>query len=115
MKKYILFVLIMITIPLLASSQDGAPGLSQSEIYIESITIYPNPADRYLYITSETELNQKVEVSVFNLMGGLELTKKFTPSIDKTVEFDLIDLKKGLYFIIITTGNEKTTKRIYVT
>lgn len=77
--------------------------------------IYPNPATNNANITVVLAQESSVKVQVYNSLGSLiysgneeQLTGKNKMNIDCT------NFNSGLYFITVTAGNSKVTKRLVV-
>jgi len=114
MKKSVLFLFVLMAPALFVNAQHDSVQTSMVDSYFSEITLYPNPTERYININVVMEADQSVTLRIFNLMGKLELEKEFNPLQDPTLKLDLLDLEKGLYFVSIESGENKTTKRIYV-
>lgn len=70
------------------------------------ITVYPNPANEFLYIQG---LDEGFTVSVYNFSGKLVLTNRIENN-----QVDISSLSDGLYIIKITTYNETVTRKFLV-
>ncbi len=80
--------------------------LATSDISSEDkFQMYPNPVKDNLYITSDLKSGSKV--SVVDMSG--KLVKKFT---GKSGSYDLSDLPKGTYMILIDEGEKVIRKKI---
>jgi hypothetical protein len=80
--------------------------LATSDISLEDkLLIYPNPVRDNLYIKSDLKSNSKV--SVIDMSG--KLVKTFT---DKSGSYNLSDLPKGTYMILIDDEKEMIRKKI---
>ena len=77
-----------------------------------TISVYPVPAERFIYLNFDAIPEGTINVSVFNIMGVLK--KSITKNVLESpiLSIDLAGLKKGLYFLIIKTKSSKTTRRI---
>ena len=82
-----------------------------------SFRISPNPAENILnfYITSGKASRMKMEI--YNYLGEKLITFKdneISPSESYQNAIDISELKSGVYFLSITSGTEKITKRFAV-
>jgi len=114
MKKLVLFLVVLLTPALFVLAQQDSVQSSPVDTYLSGIKLYPNPTVRFININAETEIDQHVTLRIFNLTGELEIEKEFNPLHNPALSMDLLDLKKGLYFVSIECGDSKTVKRIYV-
>lgn len=80
--------------------------LATSDISLgDKLQIYPNPVKDNLYIKSDLKSNSKV--SVIDMSG--KLVKTF---VGASESYDLSDLPKGTYMILIDNGKEMIRKKI---
>ena len=68
--------------------------LSDNNIQIENISIYPNPINNMLNISVGS--NSGLNYSIFNITGQIIFKGKFTSSNNRV---DFSDLSKGVYFL----------------
>ena len=75
-----------------------------TDLKVDPISIYPNPIQDIMNITSESTL---LNVKIFDVLGKLVINKNPLTTI---YSISLIDLKRGVYFVEITTkiGIKKT-------
>ena len=78
----------------------GQEILDINKINFKAITMYPNPAVDMLYFIG---LKANTNVSIFNVIGKLELEDAFIETLDIT------DLKPGLYFVKLENENKVFT------
>ncbi|MDB3866115.1 T9SS type A sorting domain-containing protein, partial [bacterium] len=76
--------------------------LDGSSTEINSISIYPNPTNNYLFI--EGNINP-VAISIYNLLGVEVISTKNTDKVDVS------ELSKGIYIIKISDGKNLTNKK----
>jgi hypothetical protein len=76
--------------------------LDGSSTEINSISIYPNPTNNYLFI--EGNINP-VAISIYNLLGIEVISTKNTDKVDVS------ELSKGIYIIKISDGKNLTNKK----
>lgn len=72
----------------------------------QQISLYPNPVTDILKL----EFNSAYpgEIIILNLLGQSILSRKVS---NKTMEIDLTDLKRGVYFLEIKMGEKRLTKK----
>ena len=79
--------------------QDGT--LSTQEFELDTISVYPNPAQNELHIQSDLPVDS---IQMFNLLGQQVLESKATT-------LDISNLTEGLYLVkVISNGRESTYK-----
>mgnify|MGYP002833476546 CR=1 FL=1 len=78
------------------------PGSGVNELgdFNEKVTIYPNPSQQILNIDSETEVQN---LKIYTLAGQIVNVS------EKTNKINLSNLKKGSYFIVVTTQKSVQT------
>jgi hypothetical protein len=85
----------------------NATGTNDLGNLLEGITIFPNPTSGMLSIIKLPP--DEIQVSVFNILGELMITSKWSGSTKATL--DLTDFEKGLYFIQVQTRDRSLTKK----
>ncbi len=83
------------------ATYDTTAGVSDTNL--NQITIYPNPAKNTIHISSETGTLKSI--SIFNLLG------KNIMHSNPVNDINISHLEKGIYFLSITIGNKKITKK----
>jgi len=85
--------------------------LSVSENEIESFDVFPNPAADYFEFTL---LNQQddLKLGVYDINGRLLLNQSFDLQTRKIV--DVKALSTGVYFVKITNGDQKGTRKLII-
>jgi hypothetical protein len=66
------------------------------------VSIYPNPANDFVRISSENEIG---EITLLSIRG--ELIMKRVYGTEKEIELNISNLKTGLYFLIINNASHK--------
>ena len=74
---------------------------------LNNIKMYPNPANDYLNFN--TNSNENVDIQIFDILGKsvLDLDNVRNP-------VNVSELKSGVYFVQITLGTEKGTKKLII-
>jgi hypothetical protein len=90
-----------------ASASDTLLSIGDSELEVTHISLFPNPANDF--ITLKTDVSIK-EVRIYNNLGQLVFSKN--SNFSESNEFDISNLKSGLYIMNITSiGNKSQTQR----
>lgn len=77
--------------------------------FINSITITPNPTNGFIKVTSEETIN---EIRVVDLTG--KEIKRITDIDRNDFSFDIGEVEKGFYNLLIFTWKEKYNKKIII-
>lgn len=91
-------------------------GVNEHANVLESVSnIYPNPSTNNANITVVLTDEVPVKVQVFNSLGALVYngTEQSLSGKNK-LAVDCTNFNSGLYFITVTAGNSKVTKRLVV-
>lgn len=75
---------------------------------VESIKVYPNPANSSLFIENKNQ-NKLNEISIFNAFGELVFQQKLTHS-QRFIQMDISEIPSGIYFIKLS--DEDSTKTL---
>lgn len=73
------------------------------------ITTYPNPVTEKLNINFEKNLNEKVQLNIYNALGKLVMNQAIQNTSGKST-YDVSSLSKGVYMIELTTGTSSFKK-----
>ena len=74
------------------------------EIIVDNLNIYPNPANEYIHVETNCELQR---IDVYDVTGKLMIFSTKT-------EINVSDLESGIYFVNILTDKGCVTKKISV-
>lgn len=91
----------------------GFTGLEEVNLE-ESVNLYPNPSNGEFNLSLNFEIEQNVEIRIFNTIGELLVSKTMNNTSSSFVEFNLNNNAEGFYFVNIKTNNESITKRISI-
>ncbi len=80
-----------------------ATPVGTSEFYNNEITIYPNPANQFLTVSSKNKIEQ---IQLFDIFGKLVLSKLDLNS--NSINLSVANLNKGIYFISIKENNSSS-------
>lgn len=82
---------------------------------IETVNIFPNPASDILNIKVELVHSKPIEIILFNMLGE-EIHKLRFKNLGQSLEekLDISDLAAGIYYIEISTDNQRIIKKVVV-
>lgn len=85
-------------------------------VIIAPLFIYPNPADEHVFIEYNNRFPDKVEFSIYDLMGKLIFSKTENINQKGTVvkQINTHDYHPGIYFIKVTSGTLSTSGKFIV-
>ncbi len=86
-------------------------GIEESE-FAAGISVYPNPTNGVVNINFDLDQSRDIEVAVMDALGKLVDVKNFNSVYNNTVELDLTNNAKGIYFIKIKSDPDEHTVRI---
>lgn len=90
-------------------------GIQSLGITEEGVSIYPNPANNNFNVAFTSVSNQKISVVVYDMMGKVISNTESAINVGyNKLYVNLQNATKGLYFVNITNGNEKVTKKLIV-
>ena len=81
---------------------------------LESLSIYPNPTNGMINLSG---FSQPVKVRITDISGKTRYTERDLPlssSVTSSLQIDLSDFEKGIYFIQINTVNQNFTKKLII-
>ncbi len=86
----------------------GSCSLSVEENTLESANLYPNPAENTFRINTST--NELAQIKIYNALGKLY----YSGSHRLNSDIDITNLKRGLYFLSITTKKGEASKKLVI-
>ena len=78
-----------------------------NENVLNSIKMYPNPANDYLNF--DTNSNENIDVQIFDILGKSVLQLENVRNL-----VNVSELKSGVYFVQMTLGTKKGTKKLII-
>ena len=85
------------------------------EINIEKISIYPNPNSGIFTVKLNEDFGENVTIKLLNAMSSVVFERKNTDiNSGFTMDLDLSNLNKGLYFLVIESYQGNTVQRIII-
>jgi len=91
---------VIFTLPIISSLPDD-----KNEV--EYLMVYPTPSKEKLFVALKSNKKQISDINLFDLTGKQVLAKNNVIP-EKTVEINIKNLEKGIYFIRITTNDNST-------
>lgn len=92
----------------------GSVGLEENE-EARYVVLYPNPAENFINIQMNGETGSKVEVAIFNTLGQLVQTNKYTLSGQMEMQtLSTEDLTNGMYQVRITNNGHVSTQSLVI-
>jgi hypothetical protein len=85
-------------------------GTDDINLTVNSFLIHPNPAEDYLYITSNLNAKSLIDLFLYDLQGRIIIQDRFTSEKIISVK----DLNPGVYFLVITQGSYTEYQRVIV-
>ncbi len=77
---------------------------STDELFMNSITVFPNPTNGSIQLQSENELTQTIHLVIINPMGQIVFKEKCSANEEK----NLTALNEGIYFYYLESANKKS-------
>ncbi len=78
----------------------------ENEITKENISIFPNPVSDIVYLKSDESI---ISVKVLNYTGQVVMAETIN---NKLYGLNLSQLKQGIYFLVMETGNKQVSRKI---
>jgi hypothetical protein len=94
------------------------PGFKRTTTNInqmEEVLIYPNPTKDFITLQINNEINGKIEIEIYDLIGNLIFSKNFYKNQQlQSFKLDLISQSKGVYNIKIKIDNKQFNKSFII-
>lgn len=91
--------------------QNGLPELNDNLAY----TVYPNPNDGEFNLSLSGLSQEKIKITVFNLIGGIIYTDEDRITEENVVKtISLKNIAGGIYFIRVNAGSKMFTQKIVI-
>jgi hypothetical protein len=88
-------------------------GVEDNEIESKILDIYPNPATDNINITFAGKTDD-IQLSIYNISGKEVFTQHIQNQGLNQKRIDVSQFEKGIYFITLTTANNKITQKIII-
>lgn len=86
--------------------------LNNTDTYIPTIQIYPNPTKDIVFVDIDTEVLGDINISIYDLTGRKISEKIFNNSFVANTSFDLSEQEEGIYLCKIKTKEKIFVKKI---
>ncbi len=85
------------------------------ELFVGSVSVYPNPADNQLNISFDAIDATNVEIGIADISGRVIVRNSHTVSMGmNNIELDLSTFTEGIYFLTISQGSSNRNYKIVV-
>jgi len=93
-----------------------ATGVKENSAIISRLSdLYPNPSTDKASFTVSLNGESHIKIQVYNTLGSLVYSKtEENLAGQNTLSLDCSNFNSGLYFVTVTAGNSKVTKRLIV-
>lgn len=81
---------------------------------INEFIIYPNPVNEHLTINLNNSQTKLIEYSIINTFGEIVINNKIEGTFKGSYTIDVRTLKKGIYYILINTENERLKAKKFI-
>ena len=84
---------------------------------VNSLEVYPNPAQDFAYVQVELANEASIDLAIFDMMGKkvMDLSRgEQLPVGTSELSVSIESLPKGMYFVRLTSGQDKLVKRLIV-
>ena len=92
------------------NTSDSTVGIQDIDLS-NTISLYPNPADKEVYLTLDNTDLGNAEAVIYDLQGKVVKTFEIKES-EKSIKLDVSSLQKGTYTIMISNDKTKVTKKL---
>lgn len=88
-------------------------GIGEEEL-INAFSMYPNPTSGEFVLNFNLSESQDLQIEILNLIGDKVISNSYSGVKNQTVSFNLSDVAEGVYFVVLTSGDETVSKKIVV-
>jgi hypothetical protein len=78
------------------------------------LNVYPNPSDGHVFIDMSFAEKKDGTVEIFDVLGKSIYHHQFENLTAESLEADLSEMKPGMYFVTLKTGNEVLSKKVTI-
>lgn len=79
-----------------------------------NLFVYPNPTDGKVNIDVNLTKRDDGVIDIFDVLGKNVYTHKFNQLTAESLELDLSQMQKGVYFVTLTTGDQKLSRKLLI-
>ena len=88
----------------------GIPGVTLNK----SVALFPNPSNGTINLQFHLNDSKDIQVQVVNVLGDIMWNKQYNEVSDQLITFDLDQVAKGIYFVVLKAEGETVTKKLIV-
>ncbi|ULC58840.1 T9SS type A sorting domain-containing protein [Flaviramulus sp. BrNp1-15] len=92
---------------------ESSVALSLIELNIFEFTMYPNPTTEFVELTFNKNLNNSINISIYNIQGK-EIISEIKSLNNGKTQLITSQLSKGIYFIKVNDGISESTKKLLI-
>ncbi|MCC7297619.1 MAG: T9SS type A sorting domain-containing protein, partial [Bacteroidia bacterium] len=82
---------------------------------IGTLNVFPNPATNQIWISLENSLVKNAQIRLSNIAGSTVQEMEVQNSSDfSAYSMPINNLKSGIYYLTVTSGNQKTSQKIVI-
>jgi len=106
----------LVNSPLLKGSIWWVDGINTTKSNIENFNIYPNPASAKVNIEIKNTSSSHLSIKLYDIVGNLiaVIAEENSAKGNYKSQFDISNLKSGIYLINVIVGNESKINRLVV-
>ena len=80
----------------------------------EQLSIYPNPAEKEIFVHTRDFVGQKASLQIQNLLGQTMTERSFDAMPDEPIAFQLNGFEAGVYALKIQVEGRKVVTKLFV-
>lgn len=81
----------------------------------EELSLYPNPAEKYLIVQMDLKEKEDCTVRMLNLDGKIVLEKRFEKRSTLKEQINLSQIRAGVYAIVVSTKKSNSIRKVSIT
>ena len=89
-------------------------GLNDRQRSNIDFSVFPNPTNGILNLEVGSQASSSYQITVRDAVGKIVLSDSFNPNGSAKKQVDLSSFDRGIYFISIDNGEERTVKKVVV-
>jgi hypothetical protein len=89
-------------------------GIQENSAFSSNITLMPNPSSGAFNLIFTLPSEEKVSIKIYTALGQLISESKINSVTNHVLDIDLSSKADGIYFIEISNGKEKVTKKVVI-
>jgi len=88
---------------------------TENNDFTEQVSIYPNPANDFIALSTGKPLEGTLLLKIYNLKGVLMKAEQWSNQFGQPYILDVSQWSEGVYFITLQTGSQYVSKKMIVT